>query len=59
MGKKTEAERVSISDFKNLRELDEHLSKYLSGCSMEFDEDDQVVLYTGVKATRSGKLKPF
>ena len=43
--------RQTVESHKTLTALEKFVDKYLSGASIEFDDDDQVVIYTGVSVT--------
>lgn len=48
---------TNVIDLKTVRDLEEYLDKNLGGCSVEVDYEGQVVIYTGVRATPTGRLK--
>lgn len=47
---------VSAADFKNIDNLAEHLYKQLGNVTVTCGEGRQVIIYTGVRATRTGRL---
>lgn len=54
--KSSKRKSVSAADFKNIDNLAEHMYKQLGNVTVTCDEDGQVIIYTGVRATRTGRL---
>ena len=49
--------KLNIVDLKTIDRLEEYVDERLNGASVEYDNDGQVVIYTGVRVTNSGRLR--
>ena len=48
---------LTVESLKTIDALEKFVDERLAGASVEFDNDGQVVIYTGVRVTPTGKLK--
>jgi len=48
---------LKLIDLKTISKLEKFVDQNLAGASIEYDDDGQVVIYTGVQVSDSGKLE--
>ena len=49
--------KLNLIDLKTIDNLEAYVDDRLNGASIDYDNDGQVIIYTGVRVTDSGRLK--